>query len=431
MKKLYNILSPAITAIMLLSLWACSSDDSVTPAPVNNSIIISSRTEQTADDNELIHDYTVVFVNGASTVCAVVNRAETAVKGFDYEEFEVEINPGIYTIYAFANCSALPDNIRDVLGTLSVGSPLPANFPELTAKLNAYYAPGSLIPMSGIMKGVTISGLPNSNLSVEVIRMLARIEFMFTNATSDPVEITGVSLLPVYCGDVSALPMFETGSGKIARPVLLPGSVAEAVEHKIGAELQGGQSNLASHFYIRESVADQHPSGLFSMSVKVIRNDRAEEELYALTPDLNVVRRNDYIQIPIVLTDYMLDVDTEFYPPIGGYPAVVVEHNNNEFYIRFGSSGRFIITPRVRNTSDGTFVSPSCIDIHIEAVDDPSGILDGDNDTKLQEQAGELLGTLASGTARGTARIELHITVNEPGKPVSRTFKRNFYIVRD
>lgn len=416
---------------MLLSLGACQSDETQLPAPVSNSIIISSRTEQTADDNELMHDYTVVFVNSASTVCAVVDRPETDADGFDYEEFEVELNPGTYTIYAFANRSALPANIREALGSLSTGTPLPDNFSSLTAHLNAYHTPESLIPMSGIMSGVAISNRPNAGLSIEVIRMLARMEFLFTNATADPVKITEVSLLPVYSGNVSALPVFENGTREIARPVLLPGSVAEAAVHQIGAELQGDQSSFASHFYIRESVADQHPSGLFSMSVKVIRNNRAEEELYALTPDLNAVRRNDYIQIPIVLTDYTLEVDTEFYPPIGGYPAVVVEQNNNEFYIHFGSSGKFVITPRVRRTSDGTIVAPAHLNVNIVEVDDSSGILDGDNGAKIEEHAGELLGSLATGTARGTARIELDITVNEPGKPVSRTFKRNFYIIRD
>ena len=255
-------------------------------------------------------------------------------------------------LYAYANRSALPENIRTALGSLSEGAPLPEGFADLTADFPAYAGAGSLIPMSGVMNGVEISSRPGVNTSIELIRMLARVEFEFSNASADPIEVTGVTFGPVYSGDVTALPVFDNNSRDIARPVILDGSLASTVEHDVDVRLAGEQRTLASHFYIRESVADSHPTGQFTFAVKVQRNGREEEELYALAPDISAIRRNDYIQIPVVLTDYSLDVDTEFYPPIGGYPAGVVEQNNNEYYIRFGSSGKFTIIPRVRRSAD-------------------------------------------------------------------------------
>ena len=59
--------------------------------------------------------------------------------------------------------------------------------------------------------------------------------------------------------------------------------------------------------------------------------------------------RNDWVRIPIVLTDWVLELDVTFYPPIGGYPAVKTEEKDNEFYARFGTGGYFAIVPRVRN----------------------------------------------------------------------------------
>jgi len=257
------------------------------------------------------------------------------------------------------------------------------------------------------------------------------VEFEFSNASSDPIEVTGVTFGPVYSGDVTALPVFDNNSRDIARPVILDGSLASTVEHDVDVRLAGEQRTLASHFYIRESVADSHPTGQFTFAVRVQRNGREEEELYALAPDISAIRRNDYIQIPVVLTDYSLDVDTEFYPPIGGYPAVVVEQNNNEYYIRFGSSGKFTIIPKVRRSADGSTVAPAYLDVEVDRVTDTSGILEGDDGQKLKVQSGELLGTLASGPSRGTAVVNLGITVTEPDRPASRTFRRNFHIVRD
>ncbi len=398
---------------------------------VEQRFIISSRAQEAVDDNELIHDYTILFVNNVSTVCAIVERSESAATGFEHEEFDVELNPGYYTVYAFANLTALPDNIRTAIGSLSKGSALPEDFRSLTADFDAYAVAGTLIPMSGVINGIEISSRPGVNTSIEVIRMLARVEFEFSNASSDPVDITGVTFGPVYSGNVTALPIFDGNSRDIARPVILEGCTPSTVEHDLDVHLEGSQRTLTSHFYIRESVADSHPTGQFTFAVKVQRNGREEEELYALAPDISAIRRNDYIQIPVVLTNYSLDIDTEFYPPIGGYPAVVVEQNNHEYYIRFGSSGKFTIIPRVRRSADGTFVAPAYLDVEIDKVTDSSGILEGDDGRKIKVQSGELLGTLASGPSRGTAVVNLGITVTEPDRPASRTFRRNFHIVRD
>ena len=431
--KTHHTLLPLIAlAILALALPCCRADSDPTEpaAPVSTRFAISSRAQESVADNELIHDYTVTFVNNVSTVCAVVERDESAA-GFEHDEFDVELNPGYYTVYAYANRSALPENIRTALGSLSEGAPLPEGFADLTADFPAYAGAGSLIPMSGVMNGVEISSRPGVNTSIELIRMLARVEFEFSNASADPIEVTGVTFGPVYSGDVTALPVFDNNSRDIARPVILDGSLASTVEHDVDVRLTGEQRTLASHFYIRESVADSHPTGQFTFAVRVQRNGREEEELYALAPDISAIRRNDYIQIPVVLTDYSLDVDTEFYPPIGGYPAVVVEQNNNEYYIRFGSSGKFTIIPKVRRSADGSTVAPAYLDVEVDKVTDTSGILEGDDGQKLKVQSGELLGTLASGPSRGTAVVNLGITVNEPDRPASRTFRRNFHIVRD
>lgn len=279
--KTHHTLLPLIAlTILALALPCCRADsDSTEPAaPVSTRFAISSRAQESVADNELIHDYTVTFVNNVSTVCAVVERDESAA-GFEHDEFDVELNPGYYTVYAYANRSALPENIRTALGSLSEGAPLPEGFADLTADFPAYAGAGSLIPMSGVMNGVEISSRPGVNTSIEVIRMLARVEFEFSNASSDPIEVTGVTFGPVYSGDVTALPVFDNNSRDIARPVILDGSLASTVEHDVDVRLAGEQRTLASHFYIRESVADSHPTGQFTFAVRVQRNGREEETL--------------------------------------------------------------------------------------------------------------------------------------------------------
>ena len=138
-----------------------------------------------------------------------------------------------------------------------------------------------------------------------------------------------------------------------------------------------------------------------------------EVRQYAIANELQYINRNDHIIIPIEVTDWIIEVDVRFYPPIGGYPAVITEDKNREYYITFGTEGWFEIETRVRYAAPG---SP-----WLEKGKYQVALRDAITGDPIFEQApaiiatGEITGRL--NTSTGSAKVPVAITVHQDGKP--------------
>ena len=114
----------------------------------------------------------------------------------------------------------------------------------------------------------------------------------------------------------------------------------------------GGQLEYIT--YVNESKITG--TGWFRIGLTTLTgNGNVSEERISLT-NLTYINRNDYLDIPIILTDYKLEIDVVSYPPIGGYPPSVV-YNGDAWHITFAGGGPFQLTPRLIQLSDGTEVT--------------------------------------------------------------------------
>lgn len=329
----------------------------------------------------------------------------------------------------------------------------------------------TLVPMTGFLNNVALSGKDDS-FEIEVVRLFAKIEFRMGLApgTVTPATVKKIELLDAMTGPVLLMPDYSNlglspedhldklstalhGKGKDAlagrkdmvfnlnEELPLPAASAMATEHLTVA--------LA---YIREMTAPMNAANAFMLRVTMKRGASATateagdpgqvdgtelestvggEEIvqYALADELLWVNRNDHVIIPITITDWVFDVDVKFYPPIGGYPAVLSERiDDNHVSATFGTQGYFVIIPEMRRVGDNRLLSPEEGAYTIESVetDNPELFI---TEPAVDPLTGEIVGELSSVT--GTARVTLRVSVkNADGEPAA-TYTKYIYIIRE
>ena len=124
-----------------------------------------------------------------------------------------------------------------------------------------------------------------------------------------------------------------------------------------------------------------------------------------------------------------MSLDVNFYPPIGGYPAVITEESEEGFYCKFRTEGDFEIYPKVEDTYNGYALLYGTGDpkftYSITAISDPSHIFTTE---PTVTSTGEILGELSTGT--GTAYVDVEITVSHTGVS-DQIYDRRIYIIRE
>lgn len=412
MKK--HIFHIFISFVILCSLSACSgADDFQSPGePVLTGITLLSRASAVeANDNELINSYTVVAVDKNNIVRAIEHKDLENPTTFD--RIKISAAPGTYTLYAFAN--GAEDNFGAVLNE---------ECPDFKAAKYEGSA-GSLgvrVPMSGFLENIRLPALESEQIVLELVRLWAKLQFRFSNPTSSEVSIKKITIpgAQTPAGEISLLPDYVT----LGSAPTFPGNITFgtwSVAPNPAISIAGKSEGQAHSWYLLESNASGHPTGAYPISFEIVKNN-CEETLHALAYQLHYVNRNDLVVIPVKFSDWSVELQVRFYPPIGGYPAVVVESKNDEFYAKFGSSGLFEIIPEVSDSNNGIVLAPNEIAVTL-TVESGTEIF---SRTPAWEN-GEIVGELAEGRT-GTAVVNLAITVNNDA--LRQTFTRKLYIIR-
>lgn len=407
-----------------LAFFACTGEDS--PGTKNDggthsvTMTIASRAivdTHAAASNELINSWWMAFVGPDGTVVETLDRAE-AFNGqtipeaaVERETFNVSLSDGTYTVYAFANFdgSSPSSNIW--------GIKKGEKMPDLSAKTWATAIENdSKIPMTGFCS-FSVPSPESQNLMVEVVRMFAKLEFQFSTTSGTPKTLKRIKVHNAATSAIKLLPDYSLLEG--STPSLPDDAVNSDLEYEVDIPLSGDVASYRR--YIFESTAAAHPTGHYVLEFD-IDNDGLSKTITALAYQLDHITRNDWVLIPVTFTDWTLRLDVRFYPPIGGYPAVVVESKNDEFYAKFGSSGLFEIIPEVSDSNNGIVLAPNEIAVTL-TVESGTEIF---SRTPAWEN-GEIVGELAEGRT-GTAVVNLAITVNNDA--LRQTFTRKLYIIR-
>ena len=297
------------------------------------------------------------------------------------------LTAGDYYIYATANYA----------DGYSVGSTVN---PDATASFyNGYSATGTTlfgdvnpIPMTGklttdpggsTMKTVTIAaGETKDAGTITVWRVLSKLQFYFTNEATEQIKIYGIEVEPINTNasnqglvylfskddltSTANLPVSGTGTvtlpsgvanGKVKHPLATPSDPLLTLTAKGGTKTTGDL-----FFYVNET------NGTFTMTdneislrFKVKRGAATEDELrYGLTTrygdgstgqdGFNVIRRNDWIHIPIVITDWQYRIEPLAFVPIAGYPPATV--SSDGLTATYSTGGMIALQPFIRKKTD-------------------------------------------------------------------------------
>lgn len=445
-------------SVLALLVTACSHDEDMDmrPVPVVMSLSTRAAVGQPADavrDQELIASYRIYFVDKNGVVCEVVNNVCAPT---ELDEFSMEMAPGTYYVYAFAN---FPDAFFGTLGWTK-GSTI-AGFPNALAGRyygidEAFNTPTLLpvedfghIPMTSVeAQQVTVSERATQTFGIEVRRMLAKLEFVFTNTTDQDITVRGQSV-----GDITLNGSAGQGAIRLmnyddASVQLSSAARTATLTHHYAAPLQldahGGTATRS--FYVMESRADVLTNS-FLLGFDVTQRDATPSaELdymrWALTDPatLTVIRRNDWVRIPITFGEWQMHLEAYSYPPIGGYPeAEIDEEEGNEFVVHFLTPGEFSIRPTLRRYYDGS--DWFGIDEHTYVSGTPTITVSDPNLIFLNEPSlsgsGEILGCLRSAGVGGRALVTISVDViTNPDAvargeaAVTRTLTRKIYITQ-
>lgn len=400
----------------LLLSGGCSDNEPQSDTPTTATFAISTRagSDSNATDNELINTWRVVFVDNAGIVKLILNRPTENTGAVEREEFKFNLPAGKYTAYAFANMDPMPEFTLD--------SPVPGDLETRVWKTVGNI--GDRVPMSGVLRNFVLTEGASNRVSIEVVRLWAKLCFKFTtDIENQNVTVSNISMTPAQNETgVSFLPDYKSLGNA---PTLLSNTVCSKLDRPLTTPLVVSNGNPKSEtFYLLESSAAEHPTGHYPIDLEVKYGEGEMQTVSALAWQLDHINRNDFITIPVLLTNWLVDIEVLFYPPIGGYPAVLTDKKDNEFYAKFGSGGKFVIRPTVTTASGGKV--PDTNLTFTLSTEDASGILSQDpsEDTTTHE----ITGVLADGNS-GTAVVTLTIQITTD--QLQHEIMRKLYIIRN
>lgn len=379
MAKIYYYI--CIWAVCLLA--ACSAGDEATSFPgqadaenrVGVTLQLSALSSQTSQSSrssltraawetdiealpgEMMKSWFVVVVQNGQIEKIITSDLKSDVTEVEKDQVFVKLNKGETTFYSFANIK--PGDIGLDAST-SVGHLLPTDFDDKTYQMdgNSHLFHLSMTPefQNGypMSNKQTVDVVDNQQvISLEVIRMMAKVQLSITNATDHAINLKTITLSDVTLNgnpNVKLLPNVDSNN---QLQVNLPNSAKKGTITLTAAENDGitikeGAKQTAC-FYMNESLVDKGADGgnryfILSLTTVDATTGTTSNHRYAML-SWNEIRRNDYLKIPIKLEDYQIRWKVEAFSPIGVLPKVKDDGEN--LSLDFGYYGEFHIKPEV------------------------------------------------------------------------------------
>lgn len=378
-KKIYYFI--CIWAVCLLA--ACSAGDEATSSPgqadaenrVGVTLRLSALSSQTSPSSrssltraadtdalpgEMMKSWFVVVVqNGTIEKIITSDLKSLGVSEVEKDQVFVELNTGKTTFYSFANIK--PSEIGLDVNS-SVGQSLPAGFDEKTYQMDGNSKLFRLLMEPDFQNGYPMSNKQVVNItttnqqviSLEVIRMVAKVQLSITNATDHAINLKTITLSDVTLnGDQNIKLLPNVDSNNQLQGVNLANSVKKGTITLTPAENDGitieARFSQTACFYMNESLVDKGTDDgnryfILSLTTEDAGTGAITNHRYAML-SWNEIRRNDYLKIPITLEDYLIRWKVEAFSPIGVLPKVTDDGEN--LSLDFGYYGEFHIKPEV------------------------------------------------------------------------------------
>jgi len=407
---------------MLFLCIGCSKNNNPSTLPEPDSgetytvtyrINVQRTTDVYALEEEMMKTILVIVVNSSNEIEEIIDIELP--QTVEQHIVESQLTPGAKEVYGFANLNASM-RAQAGLDNLNIGDPMP-NLTNTVLTINNGYEidenVGNWLPMSNKV-AYTVTYLSSQRFSMELIRLVCKVHFTFKNETGEEISLQELTFSPVTDSPVYLMP---AGGGV---PVFPAGVTQTDYIHNFdNTYVIADKEEIEYILYLNETQVDNND--WFQIRLVTERtSDNEIEERMAVT-NLTYLNRNDYLPLPIIITDYRLELDVKSYPPIGGYPASVTETNDG-YHCIFNGGGPFVITPTLIRLSDESVVPVDNQDWSFTYVDTTPSFFD--ELPVLKE--GEITGTIkvsASGSVLFTVSVNISTSEN-----ITRTLTYKIYI---
>ena len=414
-------------------------------APVRRaSVTVRAGRDPNATDNELINSWWAVFVSKTNgKVYAKHGNSLSPAAEQDIVTFEIP--QGTYRVYAFANLTE--EQLKTAAG---ISFEMKKTAPPAETISSAVWDNGAIslnrwaseaaIPMTGY-KDVKVTNEENQSFSIEVVRMLAKMELTFNNLSKQDVTVNSLSFSPYSHGDIFVLPDYNSLEKEPnytqtdAVDELLLGAPGFRLAKKEGTV----PASQTEWFYLRECIVpkpgpadgtEASPGdGLFKFTINMRKGAQDARDVVFYVDGLGYINRNNYIRIPVNFTDltaFDVRITPKFYPPIGGYPALWTEDSYTQpvTTITFRTHGYFELTPELL-IDDTNLTGPEYVRIESFTVTTPGP----DGFMTLEWRDREVVGQIFDIT--GSAEVEFKIGARTVNSGAYQEFTRTVKIIRE
>lgn len=349
-------------------------------------------------------------------------------------ETTVKVPAGDYTGYAFANLDNL-DNGDELTDALENGKQLGGT--DLTKDYLNYLAVslgtdasvfkatdgGKAIPMSSYAKeNITVQKNAYNKAEIGMFRMLGKVTITVTNqlGNSNTLSLKSLSMGYFRKGNIYFIPYTEGGItlddmlNSSAQHELQPkfpddsGSTEKYTQTVVDKDdspvsISNGDSKEFS-FYAFETGTGTNLQNNGDMQVWIQVNDRA---LSTKNTDFSFMRRNDWLKIPI----YVSDIETSLWfenmrMPIGGLP----------YQVKYGEPDGIQILVDAVNEVDPDYAGPVKVSFQLKSISGATGALN-----IIYPPSGSETGTKPWSEAKLTDNADNLLIYKETGKPISVT----------
>lgn len=367
--KMLRIKIYCCLAVLLGCLTACSSeaDEPNTDGKATVTVSLSSKAGGTrsswtldptyGEDGEMMKNWFVAVVQNGK-ILTIVESGDLANEK-EIDGFTLVLDAGETTFYSFANMRRADVGLD---GITSFPATLPSGFDDQT--FSVY---GNKTDVSDFPDGIPMSNKQVVNIttatktvSLEVIRMVAKMHLTLTNITSEDLTIKRIGISDVTfngADNVYLFPKTTTDGGvETVVPNINEKAASKGTFYTTNIDGNGGSATLAPNescdvtFYINESEATT--TKYFTLMVET--GDAAAQRFTML--NWTQIARNDYRSLPVVkINEYKIEFDVTAFTPIGVLP--LVENTNGTLKVTLRTYGDFHIQPKVISAADGSTVA--------------------------------------------------------------------------
>lgn len=360
----------------------------------------------------------------------------------------VELPEGTYTGYAFANLNNLTqgDALIQKLesGKQNDNTPLTENYLQdqavsLIEPANFKPTDGKAIPMSSYAQKLEVSETGKNEANIPLFRMLGKVTISVSNQTGSELTLKQLSmgnfregairLLPYSWGDIT----LNNLAGKPVHENLAPAfpdnnnTNAKTYTHTVNQPDNetkiANTANATFSFYPFETGTESNTSGSLNVEIKI--NNRPAS---ARSTGLSFMRRNDWLNIPIVISNIESVIrfkNTRM--PVGGLPYEIVYGETD---------GIQFLVDAVNEIVPG-YAGPVDIEVEVKSITGISGLTilasDASGESTLRSSAAltdnedKLLIDKDKGTPLSTGTTEspttFPVTIPNPDQPTIARFQ--------